>query len=139
MKDDMQATLFGEPETDPRAQELEEGLAQFYGGDEYYRHWLGIRYTEGVKFLADKAGAQWLIDAIASYQPEKRLRNSRRLQEFQLWELKVDLVKHSCVLTCKEDDDYEPVVTQEIEYTDFPLDYMKLWLEGGVLLLPSEH
>lgn len=139
MRSDTQIALLGTTETDPRADELAIGLAQFYGGDELYRHWLGIRYTEGIKYLADKAGAYWLIDAIASYQPDKRVRTNRMLQEFQLWELKVDLVKHSCVLTCRTDTDRPAIITQEIEYTDFPLDYIKLSLEGGVLLLPSEH
>jgi len=121
------------------ADELAAGLAGFYGGDTIYRHGLGIRYTSGVRYLAETAGAYWLIDAIASYQPS--FRRNCRLQEFQLWELKVDLEQRSCVLTCREDsgDSDLPVVTQKIEYTDFPLDYMKLYLEDGVLLLPSEH
>ena len=64
MQTDMQAALFPQAatETDPRVEELENGLAQFYGGDELYRHQFGIRYTSGVRFLAEKAGAYWLID-----------------------------------------------------------------------------
>jgi len=120
-----------------KAEKLEAALAQCWCTDNYYVHPFGrLRYTDGVKIMAETGAAYWLIDAIASYQGDKRLR-SRRMQEFQLWELSVK--NGAAVLTCRPDSDEEPAVTQEIEYTDFPLDYMKLFVEGGVLLLPSEH
>jgi hypothetical protein len=90
--------------------------------------------------LAEKAGAVWLIDAIASHQP-KVLRN-KMLQEFQLWTLKVK--DKTAVLTCQEDTGTKNIVKQEIEYTDFPLEEITLYVEpmgNGqfCLLLPSEH
>lgn len=122
------------------AAELELGLAHQNGSETQYRHWLaGMRFTEGVQYLAEKAGAFWLVDAIASYQPSKQVRSNERLQEFQLWELKVNLAEHTCVLTCREDSDEKPVITQRIEYTDFPLASIKLYVEDRVILLPSEH
>ena len=122
-----------------KAAEVESAVAHWHGGDSLYQHWMPqrFRYTEGVKLLADKAGAYWLVDAIMSHQVNRALR-SVRMKEFQLWELKVN-PDASCVLTCREDSDVEPAVTQEIEYTDFPLDYIKLYLEGSILMLPSEH
>ena len=44
-------------------------LAQFTGDIERYRHPLNhqVIYTPGVHYLAEQAGAYWLIDAIASY------------------------------------------------------------------------
>ena len=45
----------------------ESDLSQFIGTENYYRHWTGHGvYTDGVKYLAEKAGAYWLIDAILS-------------------------------------------------------------------------
>lgn len=112
-------------------------LDQFTGGDRQYIHPIsGIRYTEGIRFLAEHADCYWLIDAIASYQRE--LMKIRALREFQCWDLKVNPDK-SCVLTCREDTDIQPVVRQEIEYTDFPLAEISVWVEQGVLVLPSEH
>ena len=32
--------------------EIEDGLRQCTGGDQIYKHWLPLRYTEGVKYLA---------------------------------------------------------------------------------------
>lgn len=112
-------------------------LDTFTGSEEIYRHFLGICYTQGVKYLANKAQAYWLLDAIASHQT-KQLLSQPALRDFQLWQLTVSSDK-SAVLICQEDSDTEPVVKQEIEYTDFPLGFVKLYLIQKVLLLPSEY
>jgi hypothetical protein len=113
-------------------------LNQFTGTEHYYRH-LGIQYTDGIKFLAENAECDWLLDAIGSYQPG--LNRNQRLAEFQLWELKVAEGGgfSSAVLTCTDGDSAVPVITQDIEQTDFPLPSIRLYVENGVLLLPSEH
>jgi len=113
-------------------------LGYFTGTEEWHRHPSGLLYTDGVKYVAENGGAYWLIDAVASYQGEPALALTE-LQEFQLWELAVDRERNSAVLTCRADTGRKPVVRQEIEYTDFPLDEIKLYVECGVLLLPSEH
>lgn len=113
-------------------------LNQFTGTDEYHRNPIGgMLYTDGVLYLAENAQAFWLIDAIASYQPQ--LRKNPSLAQMQFWTLDVDLQKHTAVLTCREDSEIPPAVTQNIEYTDFPLVKIELWVEGGILLLPNEH
>jgi hypothetical protein len=122
-----------------RGAELQNALAYCYGGNYLVGHWTRrLNFTKGVHVLAEKGGAYWLIDAIASHQIDKRLVRSQRLREFQLWELKVH-ADRSCTLTCRGDSNDKPVITQEIEYTDFPLDEITLYVEGDVLLLPSEH
>lgn len=114
--------------------ELKANLRQFCGTENYFRHSLsGLLFTDGIKYLADEAGAYWLIDAIVSYQ-------TSRLKEkcpFQVWALKVN--NSSGVLTMREDLENLEEIRQEIEYTDFPLDYIKLYLIDNVLLLPSEY
>ncbi len=103
-------------------------LNQFTGTENYYKHWLGKVYTDGVKYMAEKAGAYWLLDAIFSY---------RRKEPFQVWILKVK--DSQAVLTMQEDTDAPVLVKQEIKYTDFPMDEIKLYLIDGVLLLTSEY
>ena len=106
-----------------------QDLDQFTGTQSYYKHWCSKNvYTDGVKYLADKAGAYWLIDAIFSYN---------RKEPFQVWEL----VKTgtTAVLTMQEDTGAPIKVKQEIPFTDFPLDEIQLWFTNGVLYLPSEH
>lgn len=94
-----------------------------------------MRFTDGVKFLADEAKAHWLLDVVASWQP-KALRDPA-LQEFQLWELFVKPDRTATVVCSRDSEDV--AFRQEIEYTDFPLDYVRLYVEGKVILLPSEH
>ena len=106
----------------------ETDLEQFTGTEQYYKHWLGINYTDGVKYLADRAGAYWLIDLIVSY---------RRKEPFQIWRL--EKKDKGWLATMQEDSDQPVLVRQEIEYSDFPLDKIELWLIDGVLLLKSEY
>lgn len=127
-----------------------EDLNGFTGTDNWYRHFGGVTYTDGVKFLAEKAQAYWLIDAIASYQKESEIVHNPMLRDMQFWKLSVKDKK--ATLTCVEDSGLDPVITQEIEYTDFPLEEVDIWVErsgvpgrGGrleesmVMMLPSER
>ena len=108
----------------------ESDLNQFTGTENYYRHWTrcGV-FTDGVQYLAEQAGAYWLIDAVFSY---------RRREPFQVWTLRKN-DDNSAVLTMQEDSGEPAKVRQTIPFTDFPLDRIKLYLIDSVLLLPSEY
>jgi hypothetical protein len=92
-----------------------------------------------VKYVADHAGrgAYWLLDAIGSYQHV--CNKDPMLSEFQVWKLELN-GKGGATLPCWRDTgpDERPVITQHFVNTDFPQD-IKLYLEGGVLMLPSER
>ena len=105
-------------------------LKQFTGTEQYYRHLKGIVYTDGVKYLAEKAGAYWLIDLVASYQPLD--------VEFQVWKLRKN--GDSYIAECTDGND-NLVRSQDIPYTDFPQDMMpfELYFQNGVIFLPSEY
>jgi hypothetical protein len=109
-------------------------LDQFSGSDNWYKHWLGKLYTDGVKFMADQAGAYWLIDEVVTNQRRPKIRG----EEFQVWKLKVDLEKKKAVLTCDDGND-NVVFRKRIDYTDFPLAEIKLYFENGTICLPSER
>lgn len=115
-------------------EKLKAELLGFTGTENYYKHPLGLRYTDGVKHLAELAGAYWLLDAIASWQPKA----SKIDEEFQLWELTVN-ANRSAVLCFKQDSNLPAAIKQEIEYTDFPVGSFRLYVEQGIALLPSEH
>ena len=54
------------------------------GSENFYCHRPSlILYTDGVKAMAEKAEAYWLIDLIISHQCKKDVNNER----FQVWEL----------------------------------------------------
>lgn len=110
-------------------------LDGFIGTERWFRHWTGaVHYTEGMHYL-ERNGAAWLIDAIASYQHGELLEGD--LHYFQLWRLEAKNGK--AVLTCRSDSDQEPVVTQQIEYTDFPDGGVDFYVELGSADGVNEH
>lgn len=124
-----------------QAHELSAHLAQFTGSASLTRHGLvrSVLMTEGIVFLAQAAAAHWLTDAIASYVYHPRART----EPFQVWRLVVDASTRRAALAMTDGNTDQPIVTQEIDYTDFPLGEIAIWLiqEGGpwVMLLPSEY
>jgi hypothetical protein len=126
----------------------ESDLSGFTGTEHWYRHWTRkLVYTDGVKFLAQKGEAAWLIDAIASYQGDRKITGNNMLRDMQFWKLKKG-EGNSATLTCRADSDVKPAITQKIEYTDFPLNEVEIWVERGsvdgehedmIAMLPGER
>jgi hypothetical protein len=113
-----------------------DDLRRFTGSEHWYRHGINRRvlFTDGAKYVADTAGAYWLLDEIAIIQPY----NKRVAAEgFQLWKLTVR-PDHSATLSCGDGNGHI-VFTKEIEYTDFPLDEIALYFVNNVIHLPSEY
>ena len=111
-------------------------LRQFTGSENWYRHGINraVLFTDGAKFLADQGGAYWLLDIIAiAQQHDARVSG----EEFQVWNLKVHSDR-SATVYCDDGND-NPVYTQEISFTDFPLDEVKLYFANNVIHLPSEY
>lgn len=119
--------------------EIKRALRQFTGTEKYHSHLYPgkspILLTDGCAFIRDECKAWWLFDAILSYQCEKILRHVN----FQLWELRQSKKDLSWLLTCKKDSNLKPLISQVIEFSDYPLDYLKLYVIQGIVLLPSEN
>jgi len=124
-------------------------LNQFTGGTlERYRSGINPRviYSEGVRYLAEKANAYWLIDAIASYLTPQELaeaaKQDPRISSMHFWKLEV-ADDQTAVLYAEADLGVPPFVMQKIPYTDFPLRSASIWaaqnVEHWVLYLPQEH
>jgi len=109
-------------------------LRQFTGTDQWYVNPLfrQFLYTDGIKYLAEQAGAYWLIDYIFSQQRIEVLRN----EPFQVWKIEV---KDSQAILRVEDGNTQLLKHFELEFTDFPLEEMTLWFTDRVLMLPSEY
>lgn len=115
--------------------DLATDLRQFTGSEQFYRHGLcrNVVYTEGVQYLADKAGAYWLIDKVATNQHEPKIKR----EEFQCWKLRLG-ENSTATLTC-DDGNGNVVHSEEITFTDFPLPEIDLWFQNNTILLPSEY
>jgi hypothetical protein len=100
----------------------------------------GVVYTDGVKYLADEADANWLIDEIALAQRRPKVSG----EHFQAWKLKVE-PSQQALLVCRrpappdEDGGDDVVYKKRIDFTDFPLDEVSLYCVEGTLMLPNEY
>ena len=118
---------------------INQHIAHTTGTEHYYKNRLtGLTNTDGVQYVAEVAGAHWLIDLVWSHQHKRRV----RAETFQVWTLKED-PKEGYRVECRTDSfpSGHHIVTQRLPYTDFPKQLMpfSLWLENGVLILPAEH
>ena len=113
-----------------------EQLRQFTGSEQSYRHSLvrHILYTDGAKYVADHAGAYWLLDEIALAQ---RLEKRVGREQFQVWKLTVN-PDRSATLSCG-DGNGRTVCEKTIPWTDFPIERIELWFENDTIYLPSER
>lgn len=124
-----------EPLLEYQSQTLKGELDRFIGSETLYQYGMfNIFHTEGVRYLAEKAGCYWLLDVIGSWQVKAKIQS----ESLQLWQLAVNADKKG-ILTCHQGSGDAAIVTQRIEFTDFPLPEIKLYLCDGVLVLPSEY
>jgi len=103
-------------------EELRRHLAGFSGTERYYRTHPRLLATDGAKYLADRAGAYWLLDTVWSVLPTLT-------DDFAVLELKVEETRRA---TVRIHDGREPCTTyyvQEVPYTDFPLEEVTLYIQ----------
>lgn len=106
---------------------------EYTGTANWYRHFTGMLYTEGVQAVAEDYQAYWLIDLVFSHQTSPKVKK----QPFQKWLLK-RTNKDAFIAIC-DDGDGNVVVSQTISFSDFRDDMLTLYFTEGVLLLPSEY
>lgn len=109
-------------------------LAGFHATEQYYKVYPTVMLTDGVHFLFKKASSYWIADIVYWFQSLPVVAK----EPFQVYELKVNLEKSTAVMVCT--DGNENILKEKrIEYTDFPLETMKLYYQNQVLMLPSEY
>lgn len=116
--------------------ELEANLAQFTGTMQYFRINPQVVLTDGAKYLADNAGCYWLMDLIASYVTQRNFDG----QDFVVTKM---VVSEKAAVVKLDDGNGNVLATQQIEYTDFPMDQISLYAcrseQFWVVMLPSEY
>lgn len=130
------------------AARLLDQLRNFTGDLQRWHHPLfrKLIYTPGVRHLAERAGAHWLLDAVASWLGSEKfvaaVRQDSRVGEIHFWRLEVTARK-SAVLTAVADAGEAPFIEQVIAFTDFPLAEISLYVQFDgthwTLMLPSEY
>jgi len=94
---------------------------------------MSLQLTDGCEFVrqASGEGAYWLFDIILSWQYKLHQHG------FQVWKLK-QMENSSWIIQCTDGND-KVLASQDIQYSDFPIDSIDIWLVDGVALLPSEY
>lgn len=125
-----------------------DDLRQFTGDLQRYRHPLArsMIYTPGVKFVAERGGAYWLIDelafTIAGGEVARVGKRDPRVLDMHFWTL-MTVTDQAGEPTARVDSGVEPFCRKRIDYTDFPLDQIDIWAaydgQHWTLYLPSEH
>jgi len=114
-------------------------LRQFTGSEQFFRHGLSKNhiYTEGAQFVAERAGAYWLLDKIALHGSPTIAR-----EDFQVWKLTVNPDRTALLTTDNGNDEILKIET--LTCTDFPLSEITLWavrneFNGFTIMLPGEY
>lgn len=129
--------------------ELEAALSGYIGTEHYFTSptfgTLGLRYTDGIRAMAEIAGAYWLLDTIHSAAIE----NPQFKSGF--WSVRMESQdnKGRLLITFDLQDDGTPIdsqgnlgkadFSQEFDYTDFPEGAFNFYILDGVILLTSEY
>lgn len=119
-------------------------LGYFTGTENYYRHPMPLtpyefNYTDGVKHVAEYAGAYWLLDVIFSHTAEIYRSKAIPSERKRLLVCKLAVGDNNHAIFVITDGDGGHLTTQLIEYTDFPAKTIDVWVQNGVAMLPSEY
>ena len=117
-------------------EELHEALACFVGTFAYHTHKTGelkLLLTDGCDYIRREAESFWLFDSIVTYQLDMTVRGLYH----QVWKL-TKQSDETWLLTCK-DGNNNICVVQRIQFSDFPLADITIWIIDGIALLPSEY
>lgn len=106
-------------------------LKQFYGTQNYYKGYMGVKETDGVHYLGAKAG--WLVsDAEVIVKAHPKVRN------IDFVTIKVKSKDNKASVTYL-DRQGKKVYTQRYSYAEIPDGEKKLYYTDGVLMLAGEN
>lgn len=124
-----------------------DDLRSFTGTETYWRSGFvykgrALSYTDGVKYIAEKAGAYWLVDLVLAQATEIYCKHASpardRFHDVLVCELTVNDESDTAVLEIL-DGDRNVLYTQTLLFTDFPAAFQVIWVKQGIAMLPSEY
>jgi hypothetical protein len=117
----------------PRLTQAE--LDAYYSPEEklYCYPLVPVYYTPGVKFVADRGEAYWLLDKVATMQLDPTIAKE---QQSQFWTLHVH--EQTWALVC-QDGAYHVLWAEGGSHTNFPLTKVTFLVQGNVIMLPCEY
>ena len=120
--------------------EILEGLQHFHGSETIFQIPLTrTRYTNGIKYLANAAECFWLI-TYASIIAKSLMDKSYFITiDFKrLSPEEQDAIGHEAVIIYSDGND-NVLEKHKCNFTDFPLDELRLFFVDNTLMLPNEY
>ena len=117
---------------------IRKELSNFHGSENFYKDFLGVILTDGVKKLCEMCGCYWVITDMAVILMSRFLNK----EDFVVVKIRVNEDK-SCKIIL-EDGNNHKLYEQKYPSTDFPLKEFDVWAvfnEVGTYtyMLPSEY
>jgi hypothetical protein len=116
-----------------------KALNSYYGTQNYYQY-MGVLFTDGVKYIMENGYSWFVTDAIAIIIAHQKIR--RHLQNDDFLTIKLKLNKDKDGFTTAdmifEDGNYNQLYRQHYDFTDAKKE-LKLFYTGNVLMLSSEY
>ncbi|HBT11153.1 MAG: DUF6876 family protein [Leeuwenhoekiella sp.] len=123
-----------------QSKQLLEQLQGFCGSTTCFKIPLvKARYTEGVKYLAEQAQCHWLITDTAVVCKSLKNKSTFIVILFKRNSTSVQERTHKEAKIAYADGNGTILLEQEYEYTDFPLDELRLFFVDDMLMLPNEY
>ncbi len=117
-------------------------MYHFTGSDTAFKHWISpLRYTEGVRYLAEETESYWLIDTIAFVIFPRLLKENKDW----FYSIEFSVNRNGSAVMSVSDGNGNMYLKHSIKWTDFPYieKPVKFFLcESEVyycLMLPSEY
>jgi hypothetical protein len=116
----------------PSVDEILSTLAGFSGTECYHRlTLLPLKATDGVAYVAESCQAFWLIDLVASHW--------LKLKQREPFLSVVGKKTGDSMRVVITDGNDKKLAVQIVGYTDFPLNWIEFYVDGDVIMLPSEY
>ncbi|MBP0904265.1 DUF6876 family protein [Mariniflexile gromovii] len=119
---------------------LQESLQQFCGSTRFFQlPLIQTRFTDGVHYLAEKAGCFWLVTDASVIA--KSLMDKSYFVTIDFKRLsKAEQEEQGCEAIITYGDGNDTILeTHRYNVTDFPLDALRLFFVNNTLMLPSEY
>lgn len=122
---------------------IQAELDQFTGTMQWHKinpHY-PVLATDGIKYMADKCGAWWLLDEVWL-----QLHAQKAFQKDHMWVVEFTCRDNRGMIKIHNGQEGKARINLKdipIHFTDFPLDSIKFWAhqqgKGCIFLLPSEY
>ena len=111
---------------------LKQELSHCTGSENYYKEYMDLIVTDGIKELQSLAKCNWLISDIAVIA-------KLQLKEEEFLTIIIEVDDEHNAVVYYDDGNGNILFKQEYDYTDFSVGSLKLFYSYGVLMIPSEY